>query len=228
MTGTLADRAEYHLDYRDWDASAPTSDSSQRFVSSLSRALAGLGFFYLHHTPLEAQRGAMMALTEAFFALPLETRLTIDIDNSPHFRGYSKFGDERTQGGADMRDQIDYGPHITTPPAMAPGSEEGLEGGRLYRNLYGPNQFLGDDVLPGHGAIVTRWFETASEVSRQLTRALELALGVREGALSRFLDADMPFARMKTIRYPAGAVVDGIPRAQGTQQGVGAHKDSGW
>ncbi|PWZ03151.1 Clavaminate synthase-like protein [Testicularia cyperi] len=234
---SLASLPEYHLDYSLWQPDTPTSAASQEFVSRLRQAMTGIGFFYLHNTPLDAKRDAMFDLVERIFALPLETRLSINMDNSRHFRGYCKFGDERTQSQVDFRDQIDYA--VETKAVEDRSLTEKLP----FLNLLGPNQFLDDSVCKGHKSIVIDWFNACSSISDQLTRAIELALGVGEGELSRFQtgqgghnDPDpelaklgpLPYARMKTIRYPAGAVVDGIARDSKSSQGVGAHKDSGW
>ncbi|CAO3570016.1 unnamed protein product [Mortierella alpina] len=245
---SLASLPEYHLNYALWDPANVTSDRSQSFVRALRRAMVGIGFFYLHNTPLDSgdtrkvnRRANMFSLCDRLFDLPLKDRLSIDMDNSRYFRGYCKFGDERTQSLQDHRDQVDYGLHV----APLQLSESVLEA-RPYLNLYGPNQFLDDATLPGHQEIVTDWFEAANEICKQLTRAVELALGVQEGRMKQYLDGSqpaetgagadeelnklgpIPFARMKTIRYPAGEMVDGIKRIEGSKQGVGAHKDSGW
>ena len=37
-------------------------------------------------------RSRMFAQTEAFFALPSDAKETINMDQSPHFRGYSRLG----------------------------------------------------------------------------------------------------------------------------------------
>ncbi|SJX61235.1 related to Oxidoreductase [Sporisorium reilianum f. sp. reilianum] len=234
---SLSTLTDYHLDYTLWDASSPHSASSQRFVAALRRAMVGIGFFYLHGTPLDAKRAAMFDLVARFFALPLAERLAIDMDQSRHFRGYCKFGDERTQQKQDLRDQVDYAPEV------AAFEDAALREAYPFLNLYGPNQFVRDDVCAGHRRIVLDWFATADEVSNQLTRAMELALGVDAGELSQFLTGKtaptgdaaldalgaLPYARMKTIRYPRGETVDGIARADAAStQGVGAHKDSGW
>lgn len=238
---SLSSFSDYHLDYSLWDASNPTSVSSQQFVASLRQAMVGIGFFYLHNTPLDQKREAMFELVSRFFSLPLAERLRIDMDQSRHFRGYCKFGDERTQQKQDLRDQVDYAPQVS------PIEDQALLHTYPFLNLYGPNQFVADEVCEGHRRIVLDWFETAEEVSNQLTRAIELALGVEEGVLSQFLTGKttnrrageedaafqrlgpLPYARMKTIRYPTGHTVDGIVRSDpSSTQGVGAHKDSGW
>lgn len=197
--------------------------------------MVGIGFFYLHGTPLDSKRSTMFDLVSRFFSLTLQQRLSIDMDKSRHFRGYCKFGDERTQQKQDLRDQVDYAPEVSAV------EDERLLREYAFLNLYGPNQFLGDETYQGHKEVVLDWFETANEISNQLTRAIELALGVGEGELSQFLTGKtphsgveldklgpLPYARMKTIRYPRGDV-DGITRTDPTStQGVGAHKDSGW
>ncbi|SYW78390.1 related to Oxidoreductase [Ustilago bromivora] len=240
---SLSSFADYHLDYTLWDPNDPTSESSQRFVASLRLAMVGIGFFYLHGTPLDAKRQTMFDFVSRFFQLPLEERLKIDMNNSRHFRGYCNFGDERTVQRQDLRDQVDYAPE------MQPIQDAALLEKHPFLNLYGPNQFVSDEVCEGHRRIVLNWFKTANEVSNQLTRAIELALGVDEGELSQFLTGEtkkdqrsvnvadpaleklgpLPYARMKTIRYPTGNTVDGVTRSDpASTQGVGAHKDSGW
>ncbi|SOV06566.1 related to Oxidoreductase [Ustilago sp. UG-2017a] len=227
---SLSSFADYHLDYTLWDPNDPTSESSQRFVASLRLAMVGIGFFYLHGTPLDAKRQTMFDFVSRFFQLPLEERLKIDMNNSRHFRGYCNFGDERTVQRQDLRDQVDYAPE------MQPIQDAALLEKHPFLNLYGPNQFVSDEVCEGHRRIVLNWFKTANEVSNQLTRAIELALGVDEGELSQFLTGEtkkdqrsvnvadpaleklgpLPYARMKTIRYPTALKV------------LEHTKDSGW
>ncbi|SNX82542.1 related to Oxidoreductase [Melanopsichium pennsylvanicum] len=240
---SLSSLPDYHLDYSLWEPHEPNSISSRQFVSSLRRAMVGVGFFYLHNTPLSTKRSVMFDLVSRFFALPLEDRLAIDMDKSHHFRGYCKFGDERTLAKQDLRDQVDYGPEVK---AIA---DKELVEKWPFLNLYGPNQFVQDSICDGHRSIVLDWFATAECISNELTRAIELALGVDEGELAQYLTGKssaerkqnvapdptlerlgpLPYARMKTIRYPTGRTVDGITRTDpNSTQGVGAHKDSGW
>lgn len=236
---SLSSFADYHLDYTLWDTNDPTSESSQRFVASLRLAMVGIGFFYLHGTSLDAKRQTMFDFVSRFFQLPLEERLKIDMNNSRNFRSYCNFGDERTVQRQDLRDQVDYAPE------MQPIQDAALLEKHPFLNLYGPNQFVSDEVCEGQRRIVLNWFKTANEVSNQLTRAIELALGVDEGELSQFLTGEtkkdqrsvnvadpaleklgpLPYARMKTIRYPTGNTVDGVTRSDpASTQGVGAHK----
>ncbi|KAI9334945.1 hypothetical protein BDR26DRAFT_822809 [Obelidium mucronatum] len=227
----------HKLDYSLWNPNDESSPSSLSFIRSLQAALFGLGFFALTNTPLSDPETQTRILdsTKAFFELPLETRRQIDMANSRHFRGFAKFGDETTQSKTDLRDQIDFA--TDAAPLDRKRFAPQLFAEKPFLNLVGRNQFLPDSVLPGHRDIVLDWFGKADEISRNITRALEVALGLPKGRLSRFLDGDedkmssygpLPFARMKTIRYPVGDVVDGIQRPPNTTQGVGAHKDGGW
>ena len=124
-----------------------------------------------------------------------------------------------------------------------------------FLNLHGPNQFLPDSILPGHASLVQDWFSACTALSNSLTSAIEQALGVSAGSLTAFLgndkdtgkgpaklkplpgvseDKPLPYARMKTIRYPVGEDVDGFKRTmeddegEGVSIGVHAHRDGGW
>lgn len=236
------------LDFSHW--TGPRSDEASRasFAAQLRDACAGLGFFYLANTPLDKGdlRKRVFALNEAFFALPLDVRQQITIVNSPHFRGFSKFGDETTLHNVDHRDQIDYGLE------MKPVTETDTQANALleafpFLNLLGPNQFLPDTVLKDHKSLILQWLDLCQDVARELTSALEVALGAQQGELQRFLLGDVsarhtstdalaaqlqskprPYARAKTIRYPVASSIDGVERLKGSTQGVGAHKDGGW
>lgn len=231
------------LDYTQWVGKGATESSRGAFVDQLREACAGLGFFYLRGTPLDQGdlRQRIFDLNKAFFALPLQVRQRISIVNSPHFRGFSKFGDERTQSLVDHRDQIDYGLEMEKPQLSDPTSLQRFP----FLNLIGPNQFLSDDVLPGHRQLVLRWLELCQEVARSLTEALEAALGAAPNELVQYLTGTSVqrtsaehrnnpgeparlYARMKTIRYPRAESIDGVSRLQDSTQGVGAHKDGGW
>lgn len=224
----------FTLDFSQWAGPSATESSKRTFVHQLRQASAGLGFFYLLNTPLDQGdlRKRIFDLNEQFFALPLHVRQKISIVNSPHFRGFSKFGDERTQSRVDHRDQIDYGLEYA----------QGIQDKQLLQDfpffhLLGPNQFLPDEILPGHRELVLRWLDICQDISLSLTEALETALGAPNGSLAQFLTGQSDdqtsstahrYARMKTIRYPRAISIDGVQRLQGSTQGVGAHKDGGW
>jgi isopenicillin N synthase-like dioxygenase len=84
---------------------SPGADGREAALAELRRTFAGVGAFYLvgHGiAPEEADR--ILALTRRFFALPDAARRSIEMANSPHFRGYTAPGNEYTQGQPDWRE----------------------------------------------------------------------------------------------------------------------------
>lgn len=188
-------------------------DAEQReaFLADLRHAAHDVGFFYVvgHGIPEEVTSGVLAAARE-FFSLPLEQRLEIENVNSPHFRGYSRVGTERTAGAADQRDQIDIGPERPAPADIPPD--------QAYLRLVGPNQW--PSGAPGLKPAVLGWLAEADRVSREVLRALAAALGQPAGYFDRWFD-DEANVHVKVVRYPAREQVE-------SGQGVGAHKDYGW
>ena len=81
------------------------------FLAELRHTTHDLGFFYLtgHGIDPDLVR-QMLTLARRFFELPEQDKLAIEMINSPHFRGYTRAGWERTRGKPDWREQIDIGP----------------------------------------------------------------------------------------------------------------------
>ncbi|WP_150951826.1 isopenicillin N synthase family dioxygenase [Microbacterium testaceum] len=183
-------------------------DAASRFRDELRAATHDVGFFYLTGTGVSAELEArLLQAAKDFFALPEADKLSIENVTSPHFRGYTRVGGERTQGRVDWREQIDIGPErepITTPDG--PG----------YDRLVGPN--LWPAAQPELKDVVTEWHDHLTGVARKLLRAWALALGAEEQYFDRHFGD--PQTLIKIVRYPGKD--DPTP-----QQGVGAHKDSG-
>ena len=179
-------------------------------VAILEAACRGPGFFYLANYGVSRdQERTLFELTQRFFALPLEAKLKIENTRSPHFRGYTRVGQERRENAPDWREQLYIGPE---KPAAArdPGAP-------LYLRLRGPNQW--PDELPELAPALSAWITALDRVAIALTRALAVALGQRPDAFdSTFLPE--PDTHAKIIRYPGthGSM----------EQGVGAHKDYGF
>lgn len=181
-------------------------DAAARFRDRLRAATHGSGFFYLTGTGVSSDLEARLLRTaRAFFALPEADKLEIENVNSPHFRGYTRVGGERTQGRVDWREQIDIGPERTAVD---------WDGAPGYARLIGPN--LWPAALPELREVVTEWEDHLRGVSRTLLRAWALSLGAPES----YFDAHFgePSTLTKIVRYPG---------KEDPSQGVGAHKDSG-
>lgn len=189
----------------------PASPAAAAFAHRLREACREPGFCYLrgHGVPAELD-DAVMAVAREFFALPEAERRALEIVNSPHFRGYTVLGDERTRGISDWREQLDVGPEEPPWPLRA--------GDPPWLKLRGPNQW--PTGLPRMRGVVLRWMAAMGELGLALLRALALGLGQPPG----YFDAVMlprGDPHVKIIRYP--------PQRPGadTGQGVGTHQDSG-
>ncbi|MEW1836231.1 2-oxoglutarate and iron-dependent oxygenase domain-containing protein [Microbacterium sp. NPDC079995] len=183
-------------------------DAASTFRAELRRATHEVGFFYLTGTGVSPElEDRLHRAARTFFALPDEAKLEIENVKSPHFRGYTRIGGERTQGLVDWREQIDIGPErpaITDPGAPA------------YAALVGPN--LWPSAQPELREIAEEWTAILSEVARTLLRAWAEALG----APATYFDDHFGEAQtlLKIVRYPGSTAPE-------PQQGVGAHKDAG-
>lgn len=183
-------------------------EATARFCADLRRATRDVGFFYLTGTGVTPELESRLHRAAIdFFALPLEDKLAIENVTSPHFRGYTRVGGERTQGAVDWREQIDIGPErdaVTDPDTPA------------YTRLTGPN--LWPAAQPELREVVAEWHDHLSGVARRLLRAWAVSLGSEPEFFDRHFGE--PETLIKIVRYPG--VDDPTP-----QQGVGAHKDFG-
>ena len=92
---------------RDWAVLDPVSGD---FDAQLRRALVEDGFLYVAYGAFVPEDLVQRAfrLSEAFFALAPSEKAEIANTRSPHFRGYTRVGDETTGGVIDLREQIDF------------------------------------------------------------------------------------------------------------------------
>lgn len=179
--------------------------------AQLHSAAHEVGFFQLvGHGVTDVETRALRSAARAFFALPEADRLALDITNSPHFRGYTRIGEERTLGARDWRDQLDIG---AERPAHVPAPGEAP-----YWWLQGPNQWPA--ALPELRTAALRWIERLSGVADRLLRELLASIGARPDF---YAEAFGPRAHphLKLVRYPGSS-------GDGDGQGVGAHKDYGF
>jgi isopenicillin N synthase-like dioxygenase len=183
-------------------------DAAAAFRADLRVATHEVGFFYLTGTGISPElEQRLHRAARDFFALPEDDKLAIENVRSPHFRGYTRVGGERTQGRVDWREQIDIGPERAA--VADPGAPD-------YARLIGPN--LWPAAQPELREVVAEWHDHLSGVARKLLRAWAVALGAPESYFDQHFGE--PSTLIKIVRYPGKD--DPAP-----QQGVGAHKDSG-
>lgn len=191
--------------------SDPHSASGRRVVDRLISACHEPGFCYLtRHGVDPAVEARAMAVANRFFALPAPERQAIAIGNSPHFRGYTVLGDERTQGISDWRDQLDIGPE-QPPVRIGPGDPPWLR-------LLGPNQW--PESLPEMRMHILSWCSAMARLAMAVLRALAIGLGQPMNQFDGPMSGN-PYTRVKVMRYPEQST------AADTGQGLGLHADSG-
>ncbi|APE23195.1 MULTISPECIES: isopenicillin N synthase family dioxygenase [Streptomyces] len=179
--------------------------------AQLHSAAHDVGFFQLvGHGVTEAETRALTSAMHAFFALPEADRLALDNINSPHFRGYTRIGDERTGGARDWRDQLDIG---AERPARDPGPWEAP-----YWWLEGPNQWPA--ALPELRTAALHWIDRLSAVAERLLHELLASIGAPEDFYDDIF-GPRAHPHLKLVRYPGSS-------GDGDDQGVGAHKDYGF
>ncbi|QEC49744.1 isopenicillin N synthase family oxygenase [Baekduia soli] len=191
-------------------AADPGGPQGRAFVVALQQAFHRNGAIYLEgHGVPDGVTSGVRAAAAAFFALPEDERLAIENVHSPQFRGYTRLGNERTNGLRDLRDQVDIGRELPAPVLGA--------GDPAWMRLRGPN--LWPAGLPGFRPAVMDYIAALEAVGHVLIRAVALALGQPAGHFDALVDP--PEILAKIIRYPAAT------GALQTDQGVGSHTDGG-
>ncbi|PZO74102.1 MAG: 2-oxobutyrate oxidase [Mesorhizobium amorphae] len=186
-------------------------EARHAFLAELAKASREVGFFYLTGHGVEpALVDGVLKASRAFFALPEADKLEIEMVNSPHFRGYNRVGQERTKGERDWREQIDIGTEAEALPSGA--------GRPAWERLQGPNQW--PSALPELKPLLLRWQNELTRLSTQLLESFAAILEQREDAFAA-LTTGTPNHLIKIIRYPGRDATE-------SEQGVGAHKDSGF
>ncbi|OHU25177.1 oxidoreductase [Mycobacteroides chelonae] len=183
------------------------SGDPDRLRAVLREVTHEVGFFYLTgHGVSPRLVDEVLSAARRLFALPAEDKDAIAMVRSPHFRGFTRLGGELTGGLTDWREQIDVGPERR---ATARGKD--LD----YLWLQGPNQW--PKAVPELRAALASWDAALAAVGRKLLREWAIALGSADGVFDEAFGSE-PATLIKVIRYPARGTTD---------QGVGAHRDSG-
>ncbi|KAK5093932.1 hypothetical protein LTR70_004458 [Exophiala xenobiotica] len=162
----------------------------QRFLTQLREAIADVGF--------------RLRQEYQFSGSPPQ----IELENSPHFVGYSAVGSETTAGAADQREQFEF---VSSQDVLW---KPGLP---LYLRLTGPNQY--PSSLPQATEVIEAYMQSMTDFASQFMKLVAEALGLPSATFLSFLSHRN---RLKIVHYPAA-------KGEGISQGVGPHKDSsGW
>ena len=196
------------LDLSQFDGNPETREA---FLSDLRLAARTVGFFYLTgHGVAPGLISNVLSDARRFFELPDQDKLAIDMVNSPHFRGYTRVGREITRGRQDWREQLDINAERPALP-RTPDTP-------AWTRLQGPNQWPA--ALPELKTTLLQWQQELTAVAIKLLRAFAVALGQDEHVFAPIYES-APNQHIKIIRYPGRDATQ-------SDQGVGAHKDSGF
>jgi isopenicillin N synthase-like dioxygenase len=152
----------------------------------------------------------VLKVSRRFFALPERDKLAIEMVNSPHFRGYNRAGFEHTRGQPDWREQVDIGPERPTLPLDRDAAP--------WTRLQGPNQWPA--AFPEFKPTLLAYQDETTTLAIRVLRAFAAALEQPEDIFAPIY-TPAPNPLIKIIRYPGRASSE-------SDQGVGAHKDSGF
>lgn len=188
-----------------------TPEQRGEFLQQLRVAARDIGFFYLtNHGVDQNLLSQVQNSSRDFFALPQQEKDRVAMVNSRHFRGYNRAASERTRGQPDWREQFDLGAERVPLPQT--------EDSPAWSRLQGPNQW--PEALPELKPLLLEWQKTMTAMSLRILRAFAEALSLPIDAFDP-LYGDKPNEHIKLIRYPGRGVDE-------SNQGVGAHKDSGF
>ena len=183
----------------------------QQFLAQLRDTAHTYGFFYLQDHGIDAALvNDVLGLSRKFFSLPEAEKLEIAMVKSPYFRGYNRAGLEHTRGKPDWREQVDIGPE--QKPLELDGSSP------TWKRLIGPNQWPA--ALPEIKDRILQYQAAVTQLGIQLTELLAEALGQKKDVFKPVY-TPAPNQLLKIIRYPGRTAAE-------SNQGVGAHKDSGF
>ncbi|KIX07665.1 uncharacterized protein Z518_02319 [Rhinocladiella mackenziei CBS 650.93] len=187
-------------------------ETKPQFLIDLRHALLEVGFLYIKNTGIPPSLvEEVIQLGKAFFNLPEEKKLEIEMKNAPSFLGYNKLGMEITRFKTDWREQID----LSTPHPV-PGPND-----PLYRNLLAPNQWPDPEALPRFREVYEEYMARMGDMSMEFTSLIAEAIGLPADAFAQFFDEAQQH-KLKIVKYPDLEELG----VEGEAQGVGPHKDS--
>ncbi|KAK0734328.1 hypothetical protein B0T26DRAFT_737039 [Lasiosphaeria miniovina] len=185
------------------------------FLADLQHALMEVGFLYLKNVGISDDVfKQVIAEGRAFFDIPTEEKLKIEMKNAPSFLGYSRLSAEVTAGEIDHREQIDIS---TEHPLPGPGAP-------LHANLLAPNQWPSAEVLPNFRRVFAEYLKTMGRISIYFTSLIAEAIELPSNAFDKYFDGDDQHHKLKIVKYPDVGTLGAA--GKGGNQGVGPHKDS--
>ncbi|KAI0016139.1 hypothetical protein F4780DRAFT_760741 [Xylariomycetidae sp. FL0641] len=193
-------------------ALARDPQTKPQFLADLRHALMEVGFLYLKNVGIPDELWQQVVSEgKAFFDIPREEKLKIEMKNAPSFLGYSQLSAEITAGQVDHREQIDL-----STEHKVPGSDE-----PRYDNMLAPNQWPSQAVLPDFRRVYTDYMRRMGAVATEFTSLVAESIELPANAFDRYFNEEQQH-KLKIVKYPDLAELG----LEGEGQGVGPHKDS--
>ncbi|KAG7116457.1 2-oxoglutarate-dependent dioxygenase like protein [Verticillium longisporum] len=167
------------------------------FLSQLRNAIVNVGFFYLsnHSIPEEVQQ-AVLEQTNAFFILPLQKKLDIDMAHSKHFLGYNGMSSEKTVAITGQNESV----FVLTALSL---------------------EWPDKNAVPDFRQAVETYRSAVQDLATSFISLTSEALGLEANSFS-WLFEDTPFSRLNLRMYPAPLEESN----GGARHGIAPHKDS--
>ncbi|KAK7751204.1 hypothetical protein SLS62_006889 [Diatrype stigma] len=194
---------------------AEDPETKSRFLADLRHAVMEVGFMYIKNVGIpDALFEQVVTEGRAFFDIPLEEKLKIEMKNAPSFLGYSRLSAEVTAGATDHREQIDLSTSHAVPEPDAPA----------HHHLLAPNQWPSPAALPRFRDVFADYMVRMGAVSMRFTSLIAEAVGLPPDAFDRYFETpkERQQHKLKVVRYPDAAELG----SGSGNQGVGPHKDS--
>jgi len=196
----------------------PVIDLSESFSSDLAakkavawevhKACRETGFFYIsnHGIPQEFL-DKQLECARAFFDLPMDQKMALDVANSASMRGYEPMSSQTLDDGSkpDLKEGFMAG---------VDGAQAYTTGGEYNSLNQWPNEF------PEMRLQTESYISRMSELGKHLLGVLALSLELPEDYFSSGLQSPMITTRL--LHYPPQSSV-----GQGNEIGAGAHTDWG-
>lgn len=142
-------------------------------AQELHSACRSPGFFQIigHTVPTELRQQLLSKMVE-FFALPPSLKQALNRSQSQCLRGYECVGQQKLEGGfSDQKEGFMIGPDLPTNK----------------RFLQGPNQWPGENDVPGFKETFTAYFDKLHELSKMMFRLMALSLNLDEKYFDEFV-----------------------------------------
>ncbi len=181
------------------------SEAGVRAVAEEIRGtLENVGFLYIkgHNVP-QTSIEAVRAESRRFHALPLDEKMKLKMDRN--FRGYIPINTSTivTSSVAKVT-KPNQSESLMLMHEVAADDPDALAG----KPLQGPNQWPGEDLLPGFRSVIETYVAQMNTLGRQMLDAITVALGMKRDSLAHHFVKPTTFLRL--LHYPTQREEDGL------------------